>query len=41
MPHCTVFVSEDVEQREVMSLTKYDPIFYMINLLYRDIKVKF
>lgn len=33
MPNCTVFVSEDVEQKEVMTLTKYDPIFHMINLL--------
>lgn len=40
MPTCTTFVTEDVEERQVISLTKYDPTFHMIGLLYADVKIK-
>ena len=34
MPECTVFASEDVEQRQMLTLTRYDPAFHMIQMLY-------
>ena len=40
MPSSTVFVNEDIQTREILSLTKYDPNYFIINLIFKQRKIK-
>lgn len=39
LPHCVIFLKEEVSQPRIASLTKYDPYFLLINLLSKS-KIK-